>query len=120
MFYMAARTNSVVQFITVLLIFLFVLAITYFTTRLVGNYHKNTMQGSNIHVLETLRISSTKYIQLLKIGDKCIAIAVSKDNVTYLGEIEEESLSFDNNKSNDSFKDILSRFIVKSKDEQDV
>lgn len=117
---MASKTDSVVQFITVLLIFIFVLAITYFTTRLVGNYHKNTMQGSNIQVLETLRLSSTKYIQLVKIGNKCIAIAVSKDTVTFLGEIEEESLKLDNTGSNDSFKNILSRFIVKSKDEQDV
>lgn len=114
------KTNSVVQFLSVLLIFLFVLGITYFTTRFVGNYQKNSMTGSNIQVLETLRLSSTKYIQLVKIGNKCFAIAVSKDTITCLGEIEEETLSFKDNDANGSFKDILAKFKVKSKDDKDV
>ena len=92
MIFAFTKTNSVVQFLSVLLIFLFVLGITYFTTRFVGNYQKNSMTGSNIQVLETLRLSSTKYIQLVKIGSKCFAVAVSKDPITCLGEIEEETL----------------------------
>lgn len=119
--YLFASIEGIVQFITVLFIFVFVLAITYFTTRLIGNYQKNTMQSGNINVLETLRISSTKYIQIIRIGDKCFAIAVSKDNITLLGEVDKESLT-DNNSgtSKDSFKDILNRFKVKNKDEHDV
>jgi len=113
-------TNSIVQFLTVLFIFVFVLAITYFTTRFVGNYQKNTMMGSNIIVLETLRISSTKYIQIIKVGtEKCFVISVCKDTVTLLGEVDESTLSLSDKKV-EGFKDILEKFKVKSKDDQNV
>lgn len=113
------KTNGIIQFLTVLVIFVFVLAVTYFATRFVGTYQKNTMIGRNITVLETLRISSTKYIQIIKTGDKCFVIAVCKDTVTLLGEVEEETLSFaEGNK--EGFKDIFEKFKMRSKDEKDV
>lgn len=55
---------------------------------------KEKMIGSNVKVLETMRISNSKYIQILKIGNKCFAIAVCKDTVTYLCEVNEEELIY--------------------------
>ena len=49
------------------------MAATYFATRFVGNYQKNKLSGSNIQILETMRISNTKYIQVIKVGGKCFA-----------------------------------------------
>lgn len=86
--------NSVAQFFTVLLIFVGVLALTYFTTKFVAGYQKSKMSSGNINVLETFRVSNNKYIQIVRVGDKVFAIAVAKDNVTLLGELNEDSLSF--------------------------
>lgn len=86
--------NSFVQFITVLLIFLFVLVITYFVTKWVAKYQKTQSTGNNIEVMETQRISSSKYIQIIRIGEHYYAIAVCKDTVTMLSEIEGDGLSF--------------------------
>lgn len=114
------KANSFVQFLTVLGIFIFVLAITYFTTRFVGAYQKNAMIGSNIVVLETQRISSTKYIQIIKVGAKCFVIAIAKDTVTCLGEVDEDTLNFPENTSKEYFKDILENFKAKrSRDDED-
>lgn len=55
---------------------------------------KEKMIGKNVKVLETMRISNSKYIQILKIGNKCFAIAVCKDTVTYLCEVNEEELIY--------------------------
>lgn len=88
----SSSVNAVVQFVTVLIIFLFVLAITYFTTRWIANYQKGRIDSSNIEVLETFKIAVNKYVQIVKLGDKYLAIAVCKDTVTVLTELTKEQL----------------------------
>ena len=104
----AGGYDSFLDLITVLLIFVFVIAITLFTTKYVANYQKVQNAGKNIEVLETYRISQSKYIQIVKIGAKYVAIAVSKDTVTLLSALEETDISI-NDMVNEgkSFKDIL-------------
>ncbi len=105
--------DSVIQLISVIAVFIVVLLITYYATRWVGNIQKTKMNGSNIKVLETLRISNTKYLQIVKIGSKCFAIAVCKDTVTYLGDLQEEDLVFNQvsaESQSESFKAILEKF----------
>ena len=103
--------ESLAQLVTLIVIFALVLAITYFATRWVGGIQKEKMIGSNVKVLETMRISNSKYIQILKIGNKCFAIAVCKDTVTYLNE---EELIYRENSTGgihvDNFKAILDKY----------
>ena len=102
--------SSVSQLLTVLFIFIFVLVLTYWTTRFAGNYKKQQMAGRNIQVMETVSISASKYLQIIKIGSKCFVIGVSKDTITYLCEINEEELDFSNNNgARESFKSILEK-----------
>jgi flagellar protein FliO/FliZ len=108
-----SRLESLVQLLTVLVVFIFVLAITYFGTRWVGNLQKEKMIGSNVKVLETMRISNSKYIQIIKVGTKCFTIAVCKDNITYLTEVNEDELFFEEKATgvdSESFKAILDKF----------
>lgn len=86
--------SSFAQFVTVILIFLLVLALCYFTTRWVAGYQKGKMLSGNINVLETFRVANKKFIQIVKIGDKCFAVCYNKDSVVLLGEINEDSLEF--------------------------
>jgi len=101
--------NSIAQFFTVLLIFVGVLALTYFTTRWVATYQKGKMLSSNINVIETLKITANKYIQIVKIGDKYFAVAIGKDEIHLIGEISEESLKIPEaqNMNAPGFKEIL-------------
>ena len=112
---MSSRIEAFAQLLTLFIIFILVLAITYYVTRFVGNYQKNKMSGSNINILETMRISNTKYIQVVKIGSKVFAIAVAKDTVTYLCELNEELVYNESSSgkmlmNSESFKDILEKF----------
>ena len=107
------RFEAFVQLITLVLIFALVLGLTYFVTRFVGNYQKNNLTGTNISVIETIRISSSKYIQLIQIGSRYFAIAVCKDTVTLIGEIEQNDLVLTDNTTqvqSESFKTILDKF----------
>ena len=113
---MSSRIEAFAQLLTLLIIFIFVLAVTYYVTRFVGNYKKNKLSGSNINILETMRIANNKYIQIVKIGSRVFAIAVAKDTVSYLCELDEDELIYKESSSgkmlinNDNFKEILEKF----------
>lgn len=117
MIYCASMGNSIAQFITVTLIFIFVLAITYFTTRWIGSYQKKKMSYGNIKVIESTRLSSNKILEIVKAGDKCVLIAVCKDTVTYLGEINEDTLEFKETETKESFGSVFNRFRFSGKEE---
>ncbi|MBR6329236.1 MAG: flagellar biosynthetic protein FliO [Lachnospiraceae bacterium] len=84
--------ESVVQLITVLIIFGFVLALTYFTTVWIGNYQKTRFTGTNIELLEAQRLNQNQYIQVVRICDRHLILGVSKDNITLLGELSPEEM----------------------------
>lgn len=108
-----SRAESFAQLFTIVLIFILVLALTYFATKYIGNYQKNKMFGNNIQILETARISNSKYIQIIKVGEKYIAIAVCKDTVTYLCDLNAEDLVLKDTSTelkSENFKAILDKF----------
>ena len=112
--------NSIGQFISVILIFIFVLFITYFTTRWIAKYQQWNIVNKNIKVIETYKLTTNKYIQIVKIGSKYIAIAIGKDNVEKLVELTEdeiETFQIDNGfKNEESFSKIFDRIKnIKSK-----
>lgn len=88
----SGQVDSVANFITVLLIFLFVIAITWFATRYMASIQKQRMDTSNIEIIETSRIGQNKYLQIVRAADKYLLIAVSKDNVTMLAELSKDAL----------------------------
>ena len=87
-----SRTDSYLQFLTVLLLFVFVLVITYFTTRWIARYQKVKSNADNLEVIETCRITSNKYLQIVRVGTKYVLIAIGKDEVHMLTELSEEEL----------------------------
>ena len=101
--------ESVIQFITVLLIFVFVLVITWISTRYMAGIQKDRYKTGNMELIETLRISNNKYMQIVRVGNKYYCMAVCKDTVTMLGEVRKEDMIFsDNNVSaNMDFHKIL-------------
>ena len=105
------RADSYVQFMTVLILFVFVLAITAFVTRWIGGYQKGKSAGANMELIESLRLSSNKYVQIVRIGRKYLAVAVCKDTVTMLSEIPAEDMSFPEGSSDGActFRDVLAK-----------
>ena len=77
--------DSVVQFITVLFIFVFVLGITYFTTRYIAGIQKEQYRTGNMELIETLRISNNKYLQIVRVADKYFCMAECKCSYEFSG-----------------------------------
>ena len=103
--------DSFVQFITILLLFLFVLVIAYVVTRWVSGVQKIQMTGKNMELVETMRISNSKYLQIVRVGEKYLVIAVCKDTVTMLTELsaDEVSLVSKNEVNGLSFREIMDK-----------
>jgi len=103
------RADSFIQLLTVLLIFLFVLAISYLTVRFVGKWQKGQESGSNIEILETRSLGTNKYLCIVRVGGKILLIASGKDEISMLTELDPEKLSFEEKSGEVSFSSILDR-----------
>ena len=84
---LAGSTDSYIQLITVLVVFVLVLGVTALVTRWIANYQKQQNVNANVEIIETTRIAGNKYVQILRIGDTYVAVAVCKDTVTQLCQI---------------------------------
>lgn len=112
----SGRTDYYVQFLTVLVIFVFVLMITYWVTKWTAGYQKGQTANANMEILETIRLSNNKLVQIIRVGRKYLAVAICKDTVTMLTEIPEQDLIFSdkNFSKTQGFKEILEKMQKKN------
>ncbi len=92
MILLSSSLNSFLQLLGVLIIFAFVLIVTYFTTKWIGGFQKMQMSGKQFKVIDSAKIAGNKCVQILKIGDVYLVIAVGKDEVTMLAKLTEEEI----------------------------
>ena len=110
MILLSSALGSFIQLLGVLIIFLFVLAITYFTTKWIGNYQKTNFANKNLQIVESIRVGNNKFI------------AIVKDDVTLLTQLTEEQLSevpdlsaaqnrfpMDGKAAQENFREVLNR-----------
>lgn len=89
----SSKIESIAQLICAVLLFFFVLFLAYMAARIAGSYQSNVMnKKSNIRVIEVYRLSNNKLIEIVKIGEKYLAIAVGKDEVTLLTELDADEI----------------------------
>ncbi len=112
----ASALNSFLQLMGAIVIFIFVLVITYFTTKWIGNYQQVHTTNKNLRVIESLRLTNNKFIQIVQAGDVYLVIAVGKEEVHLLTQLTKEQLTelpdftkTQNTLSQESFQDILSK-----------
>lgn len=105
--------SNVLQLLAVVIVFVIVLAGTYFVTRWIAKSGMIQSQSKNIRVIETFKITTGKYIQIVQLGTRYYAIGVTKEHITFLTPLEEEQLDFAPELKmgqKTSFKEIFDRF----------
>jgi len=107
----STSTDGFAQFLTAILIFLFVLALTYFTTRFIGKIQKNQLNSRNFEAIESYRITNGKYLQLVKVGTKYVVIGIGKDSVSMICEVSEEDIKLPKEQEAmpDAFKSLMEK-----------
>ncbi len=104
------NVDGAIRLITSLLIFLVVLVAAWFVTRLVAGYQKEQMSRGNIEIIETCRLSQTKYIQIIRIGGRYLVIGICKDTITMLASYDEAELELKEIESRqETFQEVFQR-----------
>ena len=112
---LAGTESGYAQFIAVLVIFVLVLGVTALTTKWISGYQKQQGASGNIEVIETSRLANNKYLQIIRVGETYMVIAVCKDTVTMLGEIPIEQLKISQEANcGRGFKELLEKAVRKS------
>lgn len=123
MILLASAGESIFELIVVLVIFVGILLLTYYTTKWIAGYQKGRMVNQNLELIETLKITNNKYVQIIRAGkDKYLVIGVGKDEISRLGELTEDEvklLSEDASEEKDTFRNILDSFRKKQNEEDD-
>ncbi len=93
MILLSSTGESIYQLLVVIFCFVVVLVLTYYTTRWIAGYQKSQSISNNLRLVETLKLTTNKYIQLIQVGeDKFYLVAIGKDEVTLLGEVARDDL----------------------------
>ena len=114
--------SNILQLLGVIIVFLLVLAATYYITKWIAKSGVVQPQSKNIKVIETFKIAPNKYIQIVQLGNRYYSIGVSKEHITFLSALDEEQLDWqesDVTLPNTSFMDVRGRVTSKMKKKVD-
>ena len=110
---MGRSGENILRFLSAIVVFVLVLAVTYFVTRWIGKYQQGISGSRNITVLETFRVTQNKYLQVVKVGEIYMVIAVCKDSITMLTRLDKDELGdipVSLEGKTDNFAEVLERF----------
>lgn len=113
---LSGEFDSFVQLIGALIIFAFVIGITYLTTRWMGGIQKGRNNNINLNIIETIGVGNNKMISIVEAGTVYLVVSVGKDEVHLLAQLTREQLkdfSFESQQktveTQESFSEILSK-----------
>jgi flagellar protein FliO/FliZ len=101
------------QFFGVLILFFAILFLAYYISRYVARLQMGRGSKGNISVIEAISIGPNKTLQLVRVGGSYMVIGVSKDNITFIQDVDKESLVLDEGQSVIPFNSILNKFVQK-------
>ncbi len=115
------KDSSLYNVISLLLIFVFVLVLAYFSAKLTAKLQGNSLsRKSNIKIVESYRLGGNKFISIAKIGDNYYALGFGKDEITMIDRLDKDSIDIVENtspESRKSFKEIFQS--INNKEQQD-
>ena len=109
---------SFIKMILLLILFILILVASYYVTRWYGKSGFVNKRTQNISVVESFQLSPGKLIYIVKIGNKYIAMAGTKEQMCFLAELDSEELDFEMKQVGEAapFSDIFSQLIKKKHD----
>lgn len=113
--------QSLFELLGLILIFVIVLVVCYYTTRFVAGRQLVQKKMGNFEVVETFAIAQNKYLQLIRMGNKYVVISVAKDTIGFITELDESEICQIQNQSSvsgKSFKEVLSGFTKKTEEKE--
>ncbi|MDR2903570.1 MAG: flagellar biosynthetic protein FliO [Clostridiales bacterium] len=102
------------------LIFVFagVIVLAYYSTKWIASA-KHSRRGGNLNLIESMSIGHQSAVALIRAGKKVLLIGVTKDNIGLLSEMEEDSISIPETKTQAipiSFEKYLKKYFSRTED----
>ena len=77
-----SKTESILELILLLGIFVLVLVACVFTTRFVAGRQMQRGRSGNFKPIETYQITQNRYLHLVQIGTRYFVVSVTKENIS--------------------------------------
>jgi flagellar biosynthesis protein FliP len=87
-----STSDNFLQLIGLVLLLVIILVAAYYTTKYVGGIKMGQMKNSNFRVIDSYQVSPNKVLQIVKIGNKFVVIAIGKDTINYITELDESEV----------------------------
>lgn len=84
--------DNTLQLFGLILMFCFVLAATYLTSKFIGRFKLGQLRNKNFKVIETYKVAPNKFLQLIKMGNKYVVVSIGKDEINFITELSEEEV----------------------------
>ncbi|MDE6024487.1 MAG: flagellar biosynthetic protein FliO [Lachnospiraceae bacterium] len=117
--------QTIWQFIKLILIFVVILILAYYATKFVAKYHSNSLVGkTGLKIVESMSVGNNKFIVIAQINGSYYALGVGKDEITFIDKLSDYTPRFADSEmidgsSKKSFKDVLSQFTGKPRQDSD-
>ena len=111
---MPNTVESLIELLGLILVFVLVVVVCHFTTKFVAGRQLSYKKAGNFEIIETFPLAQNKYLQLVRAGNKYVVIAVSKDSIISVTELEDTEVIIPEKSQPvtvTSFKEILSNKI---------
>ncbi len=115
MYLTSFTVQNFLQLIFYLVVLVGVLFAAYYVTKWIAGSQKSQMYNKNFEIIETLRITNNKFLQIVRVGkNEYFVIAIGKDEIHFLSKIDESQINLTETGSvPGDFSDILSGFVKK-------
>ena len=88
---LGSGNGGVWELLGLLFLFCIILFGAWYVSKVLGTKAIG-LKNKNISVIETYRVSVNSFIQIIKVADKYLVIAVGKDNIRLLTELDEDNV----------------------------
>ncbi len=83
---------GIARLLTVIVLFIIVLFLAVFSTRLAGRLQKGQLKNKNIKAIETFHIAPERYIQIVEVGGRILVLGITKSSVNLLCELDGDDI----------------------------
>ncbi|QSZ26598.1 flagellar biosynthetic protein FliO [Aceticella autotrophica] len=98
---MTGFTGTLFNIIWFLAIFVFILFMAYFVTKILNQKTLSYTKSNNMQVIEHIFLGHDKNLYIVKVGSEYILIGVTSSNINYIKKIKKEDIAVMENKKND-------------------
>lgn len=113
----AGTLGSIAQIFGMLVAFAVIVAAAYCVSKYFSKYALKTRENSNIKVVETSRVTTDKYLQIVEVGGRYFLIGITKTNISLISEVDGDKIKANLPVETErfSFKEFLDRAKSKEK-----